>query len=119
VKSYEDFNSSGTVQIFNFDASSVEGKDVIVVEDIVDTGRTISKLLELFKEHNPESMEICSLLKKRLTNHYKDIVAKYTGFSIPNRFVIGYGLDYNEMYRDLPDIWVISEEGIQNGGEEE
>lgn len=88
------------------------GKDILIVEDIIDTGTTLSHLLPILeKEARPASISVCTLLKKRLPTPSK-CDAKYVGFSIPNQFVIGYGLDYNELYRDLKDIWVISQKGI-------
>lgn len=89
----------------------LKGKDVILVEDIVDTGTTLSHLIPIIQQEAKSlSIEVCSLLSKRLpTTKYK---AKYVGFSIPPLFVIGYGLDYNELYRDLKDIYVISQKGI-------
>ena len=113
VSSYDGTSTSGKVQIgggLNLD--DLNGKHVIVVEDIIDTGTTLSHLLPLLKEQaKPKSVEVCSLLTKRLDQPPK-VQAKYVGFSIPNHFIIGYGLDYNELYRDLKDIWVISKQGI-------
>lgn len=92
--------------------NDITGKDVLIVEDIVDTGTTLFHLLSILeKEAKPKSVEVCALLKKRLSTPAK-CEAKYVGFSIPNHFVVGYGLDYNELYRDLKDIWVISQQGI-------
>jgi hypoxanthine phosphoribosyltransferase len=115
VSSYEGTSSSGQVKFSGgFSAEDLEGRDVILVEDIIDTGTTISQLIPLLKEqcNSIKSVEICSLLSKRLEEPAK-VEAKYVGFSIPNHFIIGYGLDYNELYRDLKDIWVISTTGIQ------
>ena len=115
VSTYEGTSSSGQVKFSGgFSAEDLEGRDVILVEDIIDTGTTISQLIPLLKEqcHSIKSVEVCSLLSKRLEEPAK-VEAKYVGFSIPNHFIIGYGLDYNELYRDLKDIWVISTTGIQ------
>lgn len=91
---------------------SLRNKHVILVEDIVDTGTTLSQLIpELNCKANPASIEVCSLLTKRIEKPQK-YEAKYVGFSIPNSFVVGYGLDYNELYRDTKDIWIISQNGI-------
>ncbi len=91
-------------------------RHVIVVEDIVDTGTTLSHLLPLLQEKaQPKSLAICTLLEKRLIEKAK-VKPKYTGFSIPDHFIVGFGLDYNELYRDVPDIWVISQAGIDFDG---
>lgn len=113
VSSYEGTESTGNVKIGGgIDLESLKGKHVILVEDIVDTGTTLSHLIPLLHEKaNPASIEVCSLLTKRIEKPQK-CSAKYTGFSIPNHFIIGYGLDFNELYRDIKDIWVISQEGI-------
>ncbi len=87
-------------------------RHVIVVEDIVDTGTTLAHLLPLLQEKaQPKSLEVCTLLEKRLKEDAK-VQAKYSGFSIHDHFIVGFGLDYNELYRDVPDIWVISQVGI-------
>ena len=84
----------------------------MIVEDILDTGTTLSHLVPKLKEGgSPKSLEVMTLLDKRLSQA-KLYTAKYVGFSIPNHFIIGYGLDYNELYRDLADIFVISKAGI-------
>mmetsp|Transcript_28420 Transcript_28420/g.40209 ORF Transcript_28420/g.40209 Transcript_28420/m.40209 type:complete len:225 (+) Transcript_28420:764-1438(+) len=113
VSSYEGVHSSGDVQIHGgLDYEALKGRDVILVEDIVDTGTTLSKVIPILQEKcQPKSIEVCSLLEKRL-EHPPKIKANYIGFLIPNHFIIGYGMDYNEMYRDLRDIWVISKKGI-------
>lgn len=87
---------------------SIEGKDVIVVEDIIDTGRTLSYLLEHLKERRPGSLKLCTLLDKPERRLY-DVKVDYTGFEIPDKFVVGYGLDYDELYRNLPYIGYIGE----------
>lgn len=99
-------NSSGVVKLVKDLDESIEGKDVIVIEDIIDTGRTLSYLMELLATRNPASLSLCTLLDKpdRRT-HQVDV--KYTGFQIPDEFVVGYGLDYAQKYRNLPYIGVI------------
>jgi hypoxanthine phosphoribosyltransferase len=113
ASSYEGTGSTGRVQIgggIEFD--NLIGKDVIIVEDIVDTGTTLSQLIPVLHEKcKPRSIEVVSLLSKRLSEPAK-YTAKYVGFSIPNHFIVGYGLDYNELYRDTKDIWIISQAGI-------
>jgi hypoxanthine phosphoribosyltransferase len=113
VSSYEGTSSTGNVRIADgVDYELLKNKDIILVEDIVDTGTTLSHLIPILNEKAaPTSIEICSLLSKRL-DHPAKCTAKYVGFSIPNHFIIGYGLDYNELYRDINDIWTISQQGI-------
>lgn len=100
------------------DLNNVKSKHIVIVEDIVDTGTTMAKLLSLISEAGCESVHVCTLLEKRIEGdlHQSRVKCKYSGFSIPNKFVIGYGLDFNESYRDLDDIWVMSSSGIQFGG---
>ena len=96
---------------FKFD--DLEGRHVILVEDIVDTGTTLAHVLPILQEKgSPKSLQVCTLLEKRLEKPPR-INATYKGFSIPNHFIVGYGLDYNELYRDVRDIWVISQAGIE------
>ena len=93
---------------------NVEGKDVILIEDIVDTGTTLLQLIPILREEaKPLSVEVCTLLARQMTTPPK-LQARYVGFLIPpEAFVIGYGLDYNEWGRDLMDVWVISQKGIE------
>ncbi len=87
---------------------SIDGKDVIIVEDIIDTGRTLSYLIEHLKGRKPSSLKLCTLLDKPERRLY-DVKVDYLGFEIPDKFVVGYGLDYNEMYRNLPYVGYIGE----------
>ena len=104
VSSYGgDTKSSGVVRIVKDLDESIAGKNVIVVEDIVDSGRTLSYLLELLKDRNPESLRLCTLLDKP-DRRVVDVNVDYTGFMIPDEFVVGYGLDYDQVYRNLPYI---------------
>ena len=114
ASSYEGTQSTGKVKIGGgIDLESLKGKHVILVEDIVDTGTTLSHLIPVLREKaNPASVEVCSLLTKRISKPQK-CTAKYIGFSIPDHFIVGYGLDFNELYRDVNDIWVISQKGIE------
>ena len=98
--------SSGQVQVTKDLAESIEGKDLIIVEDILDSGNTLSYLIKLLKARKPASVRICTLLDKP-ERRVKDIKADYSGFSIPDAFVVGYGLDYAEQYRNLPYIGVL------------
>ena len=85
----------------------IKGKNVLVVEDIVDSGRTLSYLMEMLKDRGPESLRLCTLLDKP-ERRVVDVHVDYTGFQIPDEFVVGYGLDYDQRYRNLPYIGVIS-----------
>jgi len=113
VSSYHGTESTGKVKISGgLKVEDLKGKDVIIVEDIIDTGTTLSQLIPILQEQgNPKTVEVCTLLSKRIGKPAA-YTAKYVGFSIPCHFIIGYGLDYNEIYRDLRDIWVISQKGI-------
>jgi hypoxanthine phosphoribosyltransferase len=111
VSSYEGKQSSGIVRILLDLRQPIEGKDVILVEDIVDTGLTINYLLKTLKTRKPKSIEVCTLLNKPSCRKV-NVTLKYVGFDIPNKFVVGYGLDYNEYYRNLPYIGVLKDEVI-------
>lgn len=107
VSSYgDDTKSSGVIKIVKDLDESITGKDVLVVEDIVDSGRTLSHLLELLKNRNPNSIKLCTLLDKP-ERRVKDVKVDYTCFQIPDEFVVGYGLDYQQKYRNLPFIGVV------------
>ena len=111
VSSYGDgTSSSGVVKIAKDLDEPLEGKDVLVVEDIIDSGRTLSYLLEILKQRGPKSMKLCTLLDKP-DRRVRDVVVDYTGFAIPDEFVVGYGLDYAQKYRNLPYIGVV--EGLE------
>lgn len=111
VSSYGDgTTSSGVVKIAKDLDESLEGKDVLVVEDIIDSGRTLSYLLEILKKRNPNSMKLCTLLDKP-ERRVMDVNVDYVGFNIPDEFVVGYGLDYAQKYRNLPYIGVV--EGVE------
>jgi hypoxanthine phosphoribosyltransferase len=111
VSSYEGRQSSGIVRILLDLRQPIEGKDVILVEDIVDTGLTVNYLLKTLKTRKPKSIEVCTLLNKPSCRKV-NVTLKYVGFDIPNKFVVGYGLDYNEYYRNLPYIGVLKDEVI-------
>lgn len=98
--------SGGVVKIVKDLDEPIKGKHVIVVEDIVDSGRTLSYLLEMLWARNPESMRLCTLLDKP-DRRVVDVKVDYTGFEIPDEFVVGYGLDYGQKYRNLPYIGVV------------
>jgi hypoxanthine phosphoribosyltransferase len=95
--------SSGDVNLVYDPETKLEGKDILLVEDIVDTGRTLNRLMGLLAARNPRSLEICALLDKKLKNELRYPV-KFTGFDCPNEFVVGYGLDHAENFRHVPYI---------------
>jgi len=101
--------TSGQVRILKDLSSSIEGKHVLIVEDIIDTGLTLNYLSEYLAGKDPASLRICALLDKP-ARRLVDIDISYRGFEIPDRFVIGYGLDYDEIYRNLPYIGVLRPE---------
>lgn len=101
--------SSGVVRILKDLDSEIEGKNVLIVEDIIDTGTTLKYLMKYLKSKKPESIEIACLLDKP-SRRKVDIDVKYIGFTIPDYFVVGFGLDYDEKYRNLPFVGVLKEE---------
>ncbi|MBI4057425.1 MAG: hypoxanthine phosphoribosyltransferase [Elusimicrobia bacterium] len=111
LSSYEGDRSSGVVRMVLDLRESIEGKDVLVVEDIVDTGLTLAYLRDNLKTRKPRSLEICTLLDKTECRQIP-LQAKYVGFKVPNQFLVGYGLDYNEQYRNLPYVGVLKEERL-------
>ncbi len=108
VSSYKGTTSTGTVTIRHDLESEVKGRDVIVVDDILDTGRTLKAIYELLLSRGAHSVKLCVLLDKP-EGRKVDIQADYVGGLVPNEFVVGYGLDYNELYRNLPYIGVLKE----------
>ena len=108
VSSYgKDSRSSGQVKLNKDIDSSIEGKTVIVVEDILDTGLTLRYLLSILHQRKPKNLRVAVLLDK-VERRLTDVHADYVGFPIPNEFVVGYGLDYAERYRNLPDVRILS-----------
>lgn len=95
--------SSGSVRLVYDPETRLEGKHILLVEDIVDSGRTLSRLLDVLSERNPSSLEVCALLHKRVATHLR-YPAKFVGFDAPNEFLVGYGLDHAENFRHLPYI---------------
>lgn len=107
VSSYgADTKSSGVVKIIKDLDEGIEGKNVLVVEDIIDSGRTLSYLLEYLRNRNPKSLKLCTLLDKP-ERRVVEVNVDYTCFDIPDEFVVGYGLDYAQKYRNLPYIGVV------------
>jgi hypoxanthine phosphoribosyltransferase len=99
-------DSTGEVKLIKDLDVSIEGRTVLLVEDILDTGLTLKYLLRLFEERRPKHLRVAVLLDK-VERRIADVKADYTGFEIPNEFVVGYGLDYDERYRNLPDVSVL------------
>ncbi|MCK4956608.1 MAG: hypoxanthine phosphoribosyltransferase [Candidatus Cloacimonetes bacterium] len=102
-------NSSGVVKIRKDIDTNIENRHVIVVEDIVESGLTLKYIFEYLEKHNPASLSICTLLNKPEV-HQTDLKINYVGFNIENKFVVGYGLDYAERYRNLPYIGILKKE---------
>jgi hypoxanthine phosphoribosyltransferase len=102
-------DSSGVVRILKDLDINIEGRHVLVVEDIIDSGLTLSYLMRNLESREPASLEVCALLTKPARREI-DVPVRWVGFEIPNRFVIGYGLDFAERYRNLPYVGVLSEE---------
>ena len=98
--------SSGNVIIKKDLDEDIEGKNVVVIEDIIDTGRTLASLLKLLEKRNPKKLKLCTLLDKP-DRRIADVSVDYTGFVIPDEFVVGYGLDYDQRYRNLPYIGIL------------
>jgi hypoxanthine phosphoribosyltransferase len=101
--------SSGLVRILKDLSASIEGEEVLIVEDIIDTGLTLNYLVRYLRGKNPASLRICTLLDKP-ARRLVEIPVDYTGFTIPDQFVVGYGLDYNELYRNLRFVGVLRAE---------
>ena len=107
VSSYgDDVKSSGVVRIIKDLDDSIEGKDVLVVEDIIDSGRTLEYLLRILKERHPASLKLCTLLDKP-ARRVKEVTVDYVGFEIEDQFVVGCGLDYKQKYRNLPYVGIV------------
>lgn len=108
VQSYEGTETSGVVQITQDLSHPIAGEDVIIVEDIVDTGLTIAHLMDLFRTRQPRSVRVCALLHKPARSRV-EVKVDYLGFTIDDQFVVGYGLDFGERYRHLPYIGVVEQ----------
>ena len=102
--------SSGIVKIIKDLDEPLEGKHVLIVEDIIDSGQTLAYLIEVLKQRNPQDIRLCTLLDKPERRVKKQVKVDYTCFTIPDEFVVGYGLDYDQKYRNLPYIGVVEQE---------
>lgn len=100
-------SSSGRVQITKDVEVNLRGKHVLICEDIFDSGRTLSAICDLLRVHHPESIEVCAFLYKKVKKRAASVEIRHRGFEIPDKFVVGYGLDYAEIYRNLPYIGVL------------
>ena len=109
VSSYGSGTVSGKLKVITDMRTSVEGRDVLVVDDIIDSGRTSVALIEMLKERGAKSVRTCALLDKP-SRRVVDIKGDYVGFAIPDEFVVGYGLDWNEKFRNLPHVYTLKEE---------
>jgi hypoxanthine phosphoribosyltransferase len=107
-------DSSGVVRILKDLDINIEGRDVLVVEDIIDSGLTLSYLMRNLESREPATLEVCALLTKPDRREI-EVPVRYVGFEIPNRFVIGYGLDFGERYRNLPYVAVLSDDALPEG----
>lgn len=111
ISSYVGRDSSGVVRLLKDLDHSIEGKHVLVVEDVIDTGLTLSYVLRVLRTRNPASLEVCTLLNKP-RSRLVDLPLKYIGFDVPDTFVIGYGLDYNQRYRNLPYVAALNADQV-------
>lgn len=100
--------SSGVINIKKDLEGSIEGKNVVVVEDIIDSGNTLSRLLQLFKSRNPKTLTLCTLLDKP-ARRQTEVPVDYIGFEVPDKFIVGYGLDWDQKYRNLPYIGFVED----------
>ncbi len=107
ASSYSGTHSGGKINVTHKPLANLEKRHLLLFEDIIDTGLTLSTIVKLLREEKPASIEIVTLLDKPEMRKVKDVVPKYTGFYIPNKFVVGFGLDYNDLYRNLPYIGVL------------
>eukprot|EP00386_Alphamonas_edax_P008332 GDKI01027330.1.p1 GENE.GDKI01027330.1~~GDKI01027330.1.p1 ORF type:complete len:242 (-),score=97.69 GDKI01027330.1:468-1193(-) len=111
LKSYVNDQSSGDLQVIAEDLSVLKNKNVLIVEDIIDTGLTLTKFCKYLEKLGPKTVGVTSLVEKRTDKNITGFKGDFVGFSIPDAFVVGFGLDYNEMFRDLDHVGVVSETG--------
>jgi len=98
--------SSGKIDLLHDLSTEISGRNILIIEDIIDTGRTLKYLIDLLKQRNAAEIKVCTLLDKE-DGRLIDVKADYIGFAVPNEFVVGYGLDYKELYRNLPYVGVL------------
>lgn len=110
VSSYKGTESTGVVRIVKDLDEAIADKEVLIVEDIIDSGRTLAYLIEILKQRNPRSIHLCTLLDKPERRVKKQVKVDYTCFTIPDEFVVGFGLDYDQRYRNLPYIGVVEQQ---------
>lgn len=110
AKSYEGTKSTGNVVFQYMPGTPLKGRHIIIIEDIIDTGRTLEAIVKEFEKAEPASIELACLLDKPSMRKVDTLVSKYTGFKVPNEFVVGFGLDYDEEYRNLPYVGVLKPE---------
>lgn len=110
AQSYISTQSTGHVNVASGPQSELKGRHVLIVEDIVDTGATISRLMAKFQAENPASLKLCSLMSKP-DRRTVPVQIDYLGITVPNQFVVGYGLDLGQQHRNLPDLWVLDDSG--------
>ncbi len=110
VSSYAGTESTGTVRIIKDLEDDISDKHVLIVEDIIDTGLTLKNVMDMLETRRPASLKVATLLDKPERRDYKHVQVDFNGFEIPNKFVVGYGLDFAEKYRNLPFIGVLKEE---------
>ena len=109
LKSYEGTTTTGNVKVMSGLSESVAGRTVVIIEDIVDSGYTMDRLIHQLLGLGATQVKVCCLLRKPKAQVVKNLQIDYCCFEIPNDFIVGYGLDYNEQGRNLPDIWVVAE----------
>jgi hypoxanthine phosphoribosyltransferase len=114
ITQYAQRTSGGVVRIVKDLDDEIHGRHVLVVEDIIDTGLTLNYLLQTIRARSPASLEVCTLLDRPALRIVEDLPVKYTGFEIADVFVVGYGLDYRQRYRNLPYIATLKEEAFEN-----
>jgi hypoxanthine phosphoribosyltransferase len=105
---YDGTKTTGEVEFIKEVDKKIEGRDIIVVEDIIDTGITLSTYINHLKQKNPTSIKVCTLTSKP-SRRKKEVEIDYLGFEVPDKFIVGYGIDYNEKYRNLPEIYYIEQ----------
>lgn len=107
-------NTTGKIKVVSDVSEGIKGRHVLIVEDIIDSGRTVEQLMKRLSKQRPKSLEVCALLSKPSRREVK-VTVKYVGFEIPDRYVVGYGLDYQQKYRNLPYLAALDSSLMENG----